>query len=172
MTAKEVLNDLLELRMTIERLHDANIITAEVGGMRPARIQLHVTGDPTEIIRGIGLGLIDVDNDTYVNWTRYSITDINGVVVEWLRKREAPDASPSEAKKEGDADGTTESISPSPDTVNDNRDRLADDLKICFQADGLCSDCSRNNTGLECREGLIADVIAALRKENTHESQN
>lgn len=97
MKAEIVMDELLELRRTIGRLHDPDIISVEVGDHRPARVHLHITGDPTEIIRDIGLGLIDKGDDNDPAWEYFSITDTNGVEVFWLKMKAAPEAGTSEA---------------------------------------------------------------------------
>lgn len=100
MKAEAVMDELMDLRQTVSRLHDPDIITAEVGEYRPARVHLQITGDPTDVIRDIGTGLIDVDEDWDPAWTRCSINDINGVEVYWLKMKEAPDAATSGAPKD------------------------------------------------------------------------
>lgn len=111
MKAEIVMDELLELRRTIGRLHDPEIISVEVGDLRPARVHLHITGDPTEIIRDIGLGLIDKGDDTDPAWEYFSITDTNGVEVFWLKMKAAPEAGTSKAANEGESG--RESLSPS-----------------------------------------------------------
>ena len=102
MKAELVLDALIDLPQTIKRLHDPDIITAEVGGYRPARVNLLMIGDPTEVIRDIGTGLIDVDEDWDPAWTQKTMTDINGVEVYWLEQKKAPDAATSEGPREND----------------------------------------------------------------------
>lgn len=111
MTAERVMDELMELRRTVGRLHEPHIIAVEVGDYRPARIHLHVTGDPTEIIQDIGLGLIDKDEESDPEWDYFSITDTNGVEVYWLKMKAAPEAGTSEAAEKGEI--VQESLSPS-----------------------------------------------------------
>jgi len=115
-----VMDGLMELRRTVSRLHDADIITVDLQdyiGM--PRVHLHLRGDQTAVIRDIGNGLIDVDDEWDKDWTRYSITDTNGVEVFWFQpKKKAPDAATSGAN-EGDADGDS-SISPDVDEVKED----------------------------------------------------
>lgn len=109
MTAERVMDELMELRRTVGRLNEPHIITVEVGDYRPARIHLHVTGDPTEIIQDIGHGLIDKDEEGNLEWDYFSITDINGVEVYWLKMKAAPEAGTSEAA--GERGSSQESLS-------------------------------------------------------------
>ena len=104
MKADMVLDALIDLQQTIKRLHDPDIITAEVGEYRPARVHLQIIGDPTEVIRDIGTGLIDVDEDWHEDRIYNRMTDINGVEVCWLEQKKAPDAATSETN-DGDIDG-------------------------------------------------------------------
>lgn len=97
MTAERVMDELMELRRTVGRLHDPHVIAVEVGDYRPARIHLHVTGEPAEIIQDIGLGLIDKYEESDPEWDYFSITDTNGVEVYWLKMKAAPEAGTSEA---------------------------------------------------------------------------
>lgn len=110
MKAEAVMDELMDLRQTVSRLHDPDIICAEVGENTRTRIHLHVSGDPTEIVRDIGLGLIDVDDDWDPAWTRYSINDSNGVEVYWLKMKEAPDAATSGAPEENKMETTAAEI--------------------------------------------------------------
>ena len=105
MNADMVLDALAELQQTIKRMHDPEILTAEVGEYRPARILLHMRGDPTETIQDIGLGLINKYDEIYTEFSLCHMDDINGVRVEWLEMKKAPDAATSETN-DGDIDGT------------------------------------------------------------------
>ena len=100
MKADMVLDALMDLQATVKRLHDPDIITAEVGEYRPPRVHLQITGDPTDIIRDIGTGLIDVDDDWDPAWIYKSMTDITGVEVYWLEMKKAPDAATSGAPED------------------------------------------------------------------------
>lgn len=102
MKADMVLDALAELQQTIKRLHDPEILTAEVGEYRPARILLHMRGDPTETIQDIGLGLINKDDEIYTEFSLCHMDDINGVRVEWLERKKAPDAATSEGPRDND----------------------------------------------------------------------
>lgn len=105
MKADMVLDALIDLQQTIKRLHDPEILTAEVGEYRPARILLHMRDDLTETIQDIGLGLINKDDEIYTEFSLCHMDDINGVRVEWLEMKKAPDAATSETN-DGDIDGT------------------------------------------------------------------
>lgn len=97
MRAEEVRDELLDMAQTITRLHDANILSVDIGNFELDGIHLRITGDPTPVICDIGLGLIDRDEDWHENWVKCSMTDINGIMVYWLEQKETPDAATSEA---------------------------------------------------------------------------
>lgn len=118
MKADMLLDALIDLQQTIKRLHDPDIITAEVGEYRPARVHLQIIGDPTEVIRDIGTGLIDVDEDWHEDWIYNRMTDINGVEVYWLEQKKAPDAATSEGPRENDG---TNIISDAEEEVKEDR---------------------------------------------------
>ena len=112
MKAEAVMDALMDLQQTIKRLHDPDIITAEVGEYRPPRVHLQITGDPTDVIRDIGTGLIDVDEDWDPAWIYKSMTDITGVEVYWLEMKKAPDAATSGAPEENKMETTATGIIP------------------------------------------------------------
>lgn len=124
LTAEYVMDGLMELRRTVSRLHDADIIDVDIKdyiGM--PRVFLYLRGDPTEVIRDIGNGLIDVDDTWDEKWDRCSITDTNGVEVFWLTpKTKAPDAATSGAiAEENTVDGNHSIASGNDEVKEENR---------------------------------------------------
>lgn len=111
MKAEIVMDELMELRRTIGRLHDPYIISVNIDEARAPRVHLHMESEPDAVIRGIGLGLIDRDTEWDPEWDQWSITDTNGVEVFWLIKKAAPEAGTSEAAEKGETG--QESLSPS-----------------------------------------------------------
>lgn len=96
MRAEQAIDELFDVIRTVEKLHDPDIATIMVDGKSESKIYINITGDPTETIYDVGLGLIDVDHNCLDGFDRFSVTDINGVEVVWVEKK-APDAATSGA---------------------------------------------------------------------------
>lgn len=100
MKAEKVMDELMDIRRTIGKLHNPEILSIVISESIRANVHLYITGDPTEIIAEIGNGLIDVDEEWDTECARCSMIDTNGVEVYWLKWKAAPEAGTSEAAKD------------------------------------------------------------------------